>query len=56
MYRIVVWVDDVDDCVIGKEKLMEAVWRAFKEHEITIAYRQLDVHVRPVDDTATANK
>lgn len=50
-YRIVVWIDDVDEYSVRKQDLLEAVWWALKANDITIAYPQMDVHLdrQPAD-------
>ena len=38
VYRIIVWIDDVDTCQARKADALEALWWALKEKEITIGY------------------
>ena len=55
-YRIAVWIDDVYDCISRKADLMEAIWWAFKEKDITIAYPQMNVHVDRSDVETNSRK
>jgi small-conductance mechanosensitive channel len=55
-YRVTVWIDDVYDCISRRADLMEAIWWAFKEKDITIAYPQMDVHVDRSDVETNRHK
>ena len=44
-YSICVWIDDANDSRSRKSDLHEAVWRALKDNNITIAYPQMDLHL-----------
>lgn len=46
-YRIILWIDNVDDSYQRKSDLLEAVWWALKDKGITVAYPQLDLHLDP---------
>jgi potassium efflux system protein len=46
-FEIAVWSDDPWKARAAVSDLNEAIWSAFKEHGITIAYPQLDVHFDP---------
>lgn len=43
-YALSVWIDDASNSKRHKSDLHEAVWSAFKDNNITIAYPQLVVH------------
>lgn len=46
-WEIAVWTDDPWVWRVAASELSEAVWFAFKEHDIVIAFPQLDVHFDP---------
>jgi len=51
IWEVSIWIDDPWRSRRLKGALLEAIWAAFKEHGITIAFPQLDVHFdreRPV--------
>jgi potassium efflux system protein len=48
-YAVDVWIDDANDSRGRRSDLHEAIWWALKEKDITIAFRQLDVHLDPGD-------
>lgn len=49
-YIVTVWIDDLSDSRKRKPDLLEAIWRALVENNITIAFPQLDIHL---DESAT---
>ena len=49
-YSVRVWIDDADDALRLRSELKEAIWRALRDAGITIAFPQLDVHVKAPDD------
>ena len=48
-YVVNVWLDDAGDSLDRRSDLHEVIWRALRDQGISIAYRQLDVHVDRVD-------
>ena len=44
-YIVNVWLDDASDSLVRRSDLHEAIWRTLKTRGISIAFRQLDVHV-----------
>jgi len=46
-FEVAVWSDDPWKARLAVSDMNEAIWSAFKEHGITIAYPQLDVHFDP---------
>ena len=44
-YAVDVWIDDANDSRDRRSDLHEAIWWALKEKDITIAFRQIDVHL-----------
>jgi len=53
IYTVKLWIDDANNSAGKRSDLHEAIWRALKDADITIAYRQLDVHI---DEDAVAAK
>ena len=47
-YDVTVWIDDADQSRGRRSDLHEAVWRAFQEAKIKIAYPQLEMHLDSV--------
>jgi small-conductance mechanosensitive channel len=47
VWEVSIWVDDPWRARRLKGALLEGIWFAFKEHGITIAFPQLDVHFDP---------
>ena len=45
IYTITIWVRDLDNARQRKSELLEAIWWALKDEDITIAFPQLDVHI-----------
>ena len=45
-YEVSVWIDDPWIARRARSDIREAIWTAFKDHDITIAFPQLDVHVK----------
>jgi small-conductance mechanosensitive channel len=45
VWEVSVWIDDPWRMRRLRSGLQEAIWLAFREHHITIAYPQLDVHL-----------
>ena len=55
-YRITVWLDDISGTRKRASELLEAIWWALKEKDITIAFPQLDVHLNgPEPDKSSGN-
>jgi small-conductance mechanosensitive channel len=53
-FEVSVWIDDPWQAPKRRSQLMEGIWFALKDHEITIAFPQLDVHFDPpVEDAVT---
>lgn len=46
-YEVAVWIGDPWEARRAISRLNEAIWWAFKERDITIAFPQLDVHLDP---------
>jgi potassium-dependent mechanosensitive channel len=54
-FDLSIWMADSWAAPPAKSRLNHDIWRAFKEHGITIAFPQMDVHLdrpRPTSDTA----
>ncbi len=47
LWEVSVWIDDPWRSRRARGALHEAIWSAFQEHRITIAFPQLDVHLDP---------
>ncbi len=45
IYNVTIWVRDLDDARKRKSELLEAIWWALKDEDISIAFPQLDVHI-----------
>jgi small-conductance mechanosensitive channel len=45
VWEVSVWIDDPWRMRRLRSGLQEAIWAAFRQHRITIAYPQLDVHM-----------
>lgn len=45
VYTVKLWIDDANNSAGKRSDLHEAIWWALKDADITIAYRQLDVHI-----------
>ena len=54
-FEVSVWIDDPWQMRRAKSMLHEAIWWAFKEAGIVIAFPQLDVHLDPDVSRALAN-
>jgi potassium efflux system protein len=51
-----IWATDPWQALVTRSTLNKAIWRAFKEDDITIAFPQLDVHLsQPPGPTAPAS-
>lgn len=46
-FDVSVWIDNPWEAPMGLSKLHEAIWFAFQDGDITIAFPQLDVHFDP---------
>ena len=46
-YELSIWIDDPWDAPAIRTSLFEAIWDAFKEKGVVIAFPQLDVHFDP---------
>lgn len=46
-WEIGVWTNNPWESRMAKSDLYEAVWNAFREHSIVIAFPQLDIHLAP---------
>ena len=44
-YTIKIWINDALESLSRKSDLLEAVWWALKDRDITIAYPQMDLHL-----------
>jgi small-conductance mechanosensitive channel len=44
-----IWIEDSWVAPMAKSRLNHAVWRAFRDNGITIAFPQLDVHLNRTD-------
>jgi small-conductance mechanosensitive channel len=54
VFDVSVWIDDPWAVRRAKSELLEAIWWAFKEANITIAFPQMDVHLDDAVVTAMA--
>ena len=54
-FEVSVWIDDPWQAPTRHSQLMEAVWHALKAHDITIAFPQLDLHVKSMVSTNPAS-
>jgi small-conductance mechanosensitive channel len=53
-FEVSVWIDDPWTAPRRRSQLMEGIWWALKDHDITIAFPQLDVHFdEPVEEAVT---
>jgi potassium efflux system protein len=55
-YVVNVWIDDAGDSLARRSDLHEVIWRALRKQGISIAFRQLDVHVDRVDAGQVENR
>ena len=46
-FEVAIWMDDPWSARPAQSKLHKAIWDAFKQHQIVIAFPQLDVHFDP---------
>ncbi len=44
-YELSIWIDDPWKSQVVESDLLEAIWRAFKRHEVVIAFPQIDIHL-----------
>lgn len=53
-FEVSVWIDDPWQAPKRRSQLMEGIWFALKDHDITIAFPQLDVHFdAPLEEAVT---
>jgi potassium efflux system protein len=50
--EVSVWIEDPWQAPLRRSQLMEAIWHTLHEHDITIAFPQLDVHLDGPDAAA----
>ncbi len=59
VFEVSIWTQDPWQMRAARSHLNHAIWRALKEHHITIAFPQLDLHVKEAppkdDETATGS-